>query len=346
MGIESSSGLIEATGVLFNGGGIRFNYQSSGTLTSNSFTNVQTIFNDYSNPTITNNTFDLSSTLYFYTEDALPRLSGNTYNNMKFYISFYITKDLTLKKIAGSDYYLSGDVNVKNGAKLTIESGVKIYLQNYILRMGIESSSGLIEATGVLFNGGGIRFNYQSSGTLTSNSFTNVQITINDGAQYFCYQSNYNMFSELQNNSSNEAKVQNNYWGDPTGPKHSTNPNGYGTTISDKVDYIPFATKAFDITTSIERISETLPTTYSLAQNYPNPFNPSTKINYSVPQESFVKLIVYDILGKEITTLVNEDKAVGNYQVEFNGSNLSSGVYFYRMESGNFSDMKKFIFVR
>jgi photosystem II stability/assembly factor-like uncharacterized protein len=89
-----------------------------------------------------------------------------------------------------------------------------------------------------------------------------------------------------------------------------------------------------------------LPESFGLSQNYPNPLNPSTKINYSIPQTSFVKLKVYNILGKEIETLVNEEKPAGNYEVEFYANDLSSGVYFYRLEAGGFSDTKKFILLR
>jgi len=83
-----------------------------------------------------------------------------------------------------------------------------------------------------------------------------------------------------------------------------------------------------------------------LYQNYPNPFNPSTKIKYSIPHSSFVTLKIYDILGKEVATLVNEEKSVGNYEINFNAKNLSSGVYFYRMQAGSFTDTKKFILLR
>jgi flagellar hook assembly protein FlgD len=85
---------------------------------------------------------------------------------------------------------------------------------------------------------------------------------------------------------------------------------------------------------------------FQLQQNYPNPFNPTTRINYFVLRSSLVTLKVYDILGKEISTLVNEEKPVGNYKVDFDGSNLSSGVYFYRMQAGSFIDTKKFILIR
>ncbi|MCF7859525.1 MAG: T9SS type A sorting domain-containing protein [Candidatus Cloacimonetes bacterium] len=85
---------------------------------------------------------------------------------------------------------------------------------------------------------------------------------------------------------------------------------------------------------------------FKLSQNYPNPFNPTTTINYSIPQESFVKLKIYDILGREVETIVNEKQNRGNYQVRFDASKLSSGVYFYRIEANNFSEVKKMLLVK
>jgi arabinogalactan endo-1,4-beta-galactosidase len=85
---------------------------------------------------------------------------------------------------------------------------------------------------------------------------------------------------------------------------------------------------------------------FNLYQNYPNPFNPKTLINYSIPQADFVLIKVYDVLGNEIITLVNEYKTAGNYSIEFDGNNFSSGVYFYRVQTGNFTDTKKLILMR
>ncbi len=85
---------------------------------------------------------------------------------------------------------------------------------------------------------------------------------------------------------------------------------------------------------------------FSLDQNYPNPFNPSTKITYSIKEEGLVTLKVYDILGKEIVTLVNENKAAGNYEAEFNASQLPSGMYIYKIQSGSFSDVKKMLLTK
>jgi Secretion system C-terminal sorting domain len=90
----------------------------------------------------------------------------------------------------------------------------------------------------------------------------------------------------------------------------------------------------------------TLPMEYALAQNYPNPFNPSTTIRYQIPQDGFVTLKVYDILGSEVAILVNEEKTSGRYEVNFNASSLASGVYIYRLTSGNFTASKKLLLLK
>ena len=85
---------------------------------------------------------------------------------------------------------------------------------------------------------------------------------------------------------------------------------------------------------------------FQLYQNYPNPFNPSTKISYQIPKLGFVTLKIYDVLGNEITTLVNEEKQIGNFEVEFHGTGLSSGIYFCKLASGSFSDVKKIVLLK
>jgi hypothetical protein len=85
---------------------------------------------------------------------------------------------------------------------------------------------------------------------------------------------------------------------------------------------------------------------YSLSNNYPNPFNPSTTISYSVPELSFVTIIVYDVLGKEISTLVNNEKPVGSYEVEFNATALPSGIYFYKLQAGSFVETKEMVLMK
>ncbi len=89
-----------------------------------------------------------------------------------------------------------------------------------------------------------------------------------------------------------------------------------------------------------------LPTEFNLLQNYPNPFNPATKINYTIPQQGFVLLKIYDVLGNEVTTLVDEYREVGSYEITFDASMLSSGIYFYKLQAGDFVQTKKMILVK
>ena len=101
-----------------------------------------------------------------------------------------------------------------------------------------------------------------------------------------------------------------------------------------------------EIITSVEWKGSNLPSQFTLRQNYPNPFNPTTKINYEIPKTSFVSLIVYNVLGKEVAELVNEEKAAGSYEVDFNAANLSSGVYFYKIQTGDFVETKKMVVMK
>ncbi|MBS4036382.1 MAG: T9SS type A sorting domain-containing protein [Ignavibacterium sp.] len=87
-------------------------------------------------------------------------------------------------------------------------------------------------------------------------------------------------------------------------------------------------------------------TDYKLIQNYPNPFNPSTKISYSIKEDGFVTLKVYDILGVEIATLVNEQKTAGSYEADFNASHLPSGMYIYKLHASSFTDVKKMLLTK
>lgn len=97
---------------------------------------------------------------------------------------------------------------------------------------------------------------------------------------------------------------------------------------------------------SVKRIGNYVPARYDLYQNYPNPFNPSTTIQIDIPRISLTKIIVYDILGREIETLVNNELKAGSYKVSFDGSNLSSGIYFYKLQASDFSQTKKMIFIK
>ncbi len=113
--------------------------------------------------------------------------------------------------------------------------------------------------------------------------------------------------------------------------------------VSDISDAV-FTLKKF--TNITDDFTSSVPKEFALYQNFPNPFNPTTKIFYSVPHESNVVIKVYNTLGKEIVTLVSERKAAGNYAVDFNGTGLESGVYFYSIHAGSFTSTKKFILMK
>jgi len=91
---------------------------------------------------------------------------------------------------------------------------------------------------------------------------------------------------------------------------------------------------------------EIAPSVFLLAQNYPNPFNPTTTIKYQLPVSSNVTLKIYDVLGNEVATLLNEEKEAGTYEVMFEASNYSSGVYIYRLQAGFFVETKKMVLLR
>jgi len=114
----------------------------------------------------------------------------------------------------------------------------------------------------------------------------------------------------------------------------SSNPPNSGMISVDGTTYYD------GLVTSVEQISE-LPNNYKLRQNYPNPFNPSTNIEYSIPEASFVELKVYDVLGNEVATLVNKEQTAGVYRADFSGNGLASGLYIARITAGNYTSSIK-----
>jgi hypothetical protein len=141
---------------------------------------------------------------------------------------------------------------------------------------------------------------------------------------------------------------------DPTSDSYSytvrVTTSGYFYTFAeDNGGNYPASAQGYVITvvaTSVELVSPEKPMSYSLSQNYPNPFNPSTKIGFAIAKKSFVSLKVYDLLGKEVAMLVNSEYLSGNYEVAFVGTSLASGIYFYRLQAGLFTETKKLILLR
>ena len=101
-----------------------------------------------------------------------------------------------------------------------------------------------------------------------------------------------------------------------------------------------------DSITAVNQILIDIPTHYELSQNYPNPFNPTTKIKFTIIDDDFADLKVYDILGSEVATLLNKEIPAGSYTINFNAQNLASGIYFYRLKTNNYNEVKKMILIR
>ena len=102
----------------------------------------------------------------------------------------------------------------------------------------------------------------------------------------------------------------------------------------------------FNNVVNVEPVTGEIPNRFNLYQNYPNPFNPVTNIKFDIPKDENVNITLFDVLGREVLTLTNEFRKAGKYNVMFDGSNLSSGTYFYRIEAGDFVDTKKMVLIK
>ncbi len=136
--------------------------------------------------------------------------------------------------------------------------------------------------------------------------------------------------------------------GDATMPKTYTIEDGKLHVLLDGIDEISSGVIILKRNTivSVEKEVQKLPIKYSLSQNYPNPFNPSTVINYTIPNAGMTKVEVFNILGQKVITLVNKNLEAGSHKVEFNASNLTSGIYFYKLQSNNFTSIKKMMLIK
>ena len=101
-----------------------------------------------------------------------------------------------------------------------------------------------------------------------------------------------------------------------------------------------------EIPVLVEIINTQVPDEYKLTQNYPNPFNPTTNIEYSIPASGIVTITVHNLLGQEVANLVDEFQQAGTYQITWNGNNLSSGIYFYRLQAGDFVQTRKMVLLK
>jgi hypothetical protein len=165
-----------------------------------------------------------------------------------------------------------------------------------------------------------------------------------EGEQIFSFDTNFD-----------SASVQGSFKGKPVGVEYMGNdfktitlsfPLYYMNKESAKglIEFI--MTNKFDEVLPIDKENKTIPTMYVLEQNYPNPFNPTTKISWQLPVGSWQTLKVYDVLGNEVITIVDEYRPAGKYEVEFSASDLPSGVYFYQLKAGEYVNTKKMLLLK
>lgn len=156
---------------------------------------------------------------------------------------------------------------------------------------------------------------------------------VNDAKRDYTYIWNYfeSGYSELWNGTN---------WIPGDSPIFVNNPDGF------KIAIIIHSINIYYIIVNVESTNSNIPSEFSLFQNYPNPFNPTTSLQYAIGSRQFVTLRVYDLLGREVATLVNEEKPAGEYEVVFNGANLPSGIYFYQLKADEFTQTKKMILLK
>lgn len=276
--------------------------------------------------------------------------------------SVVVIDNCTITNSTTTGIYVSdpGDVRITRN---TITGGtIGIYSDS--------SSTAQIRSRNVIQdNAGGIKSDHYSvavveSCTVTDN--TNGVVVINDASPDLGHVSgggslggnilNQNTAYFVSNLTSNSIKAENNYWGGGS----TQNPNCYpkASKISGSVDHVPSLCTAPALTSiallipSEDQETHALPKLHGLGQNYPNPFNPTTTVSYEVPPPgAHVRIELYDVAGRLVATLVNEEKLAGTYETVWKGRNhrgqpVASGVYFLRMRAGSFVQTRKLVVLK
>ena len=233
-------------------------------------------------------------------------------------------------------------------------------LPNQIVNCLASSGSNIFAGTDTAGTGGVyISTNYGGSWTQTSLNNTNVYGLLADGTNLFAG-TGANLTAENLNIATGGVFLTTNNGTTWLDKSQGLNTNNLLVAPLLIVNNYIFAgtsqsvwRRSYQEIIGIQNMSAEIPSAFSLHQSYPNPFNPSTNIRFDIPKTSDVKLIIYDILGKEITTLVNEQLHPGAYEVEWDGSNYTSGVYFYKLETmpngrqaEGFSETKRMVLVK
>ena len=230
---------------------------------------------------------------------------------------------------------------------------------SYISRIGFN----VITASNQIMSGFNVRLQHTTQTTLTgwvtsgwTTVFTGSYTVPGTGWQYIDFISPYFMYNGTSNllveicydNSAYTSYSTVNSTSAPSMTWGYYTDNSTGCTMTSGSSQSNRPNTCITMTALVGTGNQTtvIPDKFELSQNYPNPFNPMTKINFALPKQGLVTLKIYDVLGREIKTLVNEVKQAGSYSVDFNGAEFSSGVYFYKLTSGDFSDIKRMILVK
>jgi len=364
----------------YGGGGIWCRTNSSPQITNNTISGNSTngqgggICCYYSNPTIIGNTISSDTADYgagIFCDGGMPTITGNTISNNSTHaygdgggITIYssypgatITYNTITNNSAGSyggGIYCIGttpfSINNNNITTNSANDGGGIFCDG---SSAIIISNKIISNTAYQ-NGGGINCNYDSDPPIRFNTIKgNDADSLGDGI--YCENNSFpvvdsnniynNGYGAYNADNSQLLMAEYNWWGDSSGPYHQTlNPGGLGDSTNIFVDPVPFLTDS--VLGVNEEVQRQKPSVTMVKQNYPNPFKRETIIRYHCSEPSKVTMKVYNLLGQEIATLVDKVENLGEHTVRWDASEMSDGVYFYKVTIGNFTETRKCLLVR
>ncbi|MCU0372060.1 MAG: T9SS type A sorting domain-containing protein [Ignavibacteria bacterium] len=272
--------------------------------------------------------------------------NGNTFTNT------LVDKDVISLMTNGNDVYAGMVVNFTNSDGGIFRSSNGGYNWEYIGLSG-KSVNTIAVSGGYLFAGTGTGVYVSSNGgaswSQTSLNFTRVYTLVTSGNFIFAGTETKGVYISSNNGLTwipkNQGWPDNNYISKLVVMNDNIYAGVYGGSVYKR---------ALTEIVTVKQINTEIPFSFSLSQNYPNPFNPATKIKFSIPNSTppaplprgTVSLKVYDITGKEVAVLVNEALQPGTYEVTFDGSGLTSGVYFYKLQAGNFAETKRMVLIK
>jgi len=238
---------------------------------------------------------------------------------------------ITSLAISGKNIFAGG-----SGVYLSTNSGT-IWTMAGLSNLYVTSLA--VSCTNIFAGGSGVYLSTNSGTTWTTTGLTNQYITSLAASGTNIFAGGNGVFLSTNSGTTwTSAGLTNQY----ITSLAVSSTNIFAATYGNNVWMRPLS----EMVTVFEVSKNNLPTDYVLKQNYPNPFNPSTMIEFSIKNNSWAKLIVYDMLGREVTTLVNENKSAGTYKVKFDASHLSSGVYLYKLETNGFTQSKKMLLLK